>query len=148
MSLYHVLGLNCTVENDPNCDQIIKSAFFQKSHLFHPDKHPNNEEMKLNFQKIVTAYQTLKTASARQVYRLSLIDPSSDYQQLKSNFDHYLDDLSLQPTVPVALIKPTNVAVCALPFQLTLQEIIDQRQHDLENAVLKNDYAVKPINDF
>jgi len=60
--LYEILGLEKTAS-----DAEIKKAYRVRALQCHPDKNPS-EEAKLNFQKLVAAYNVLKNPESRKLY--------------------------------------------------------------------------------
>jgi len=49
-------------------DRDYKIAYLKKAKTCHPDLHPNNPEATGKFQRLSAAYESIKTASARQAY--------------------------------------------------------------------------------
>ena len=60
--LYEILGLERTAS-----DSEIKKAYRVRALQCHPDKNPS-EEAKLNFQKLVAAYNVLKDPESKKLY--------------------------------------------------------------------------------
>ncbi|KAI9144098.1 hypothetical protein BKA69DRAFT_1122736 [Paraphysoderma sedebokerense] len=64
-NLYKILGVSRNVEGDE-----LRRAYLMRSRQCHPDKHPNNPLATEAFQKLSTAYETLKSTSSRRQYDL------------------------------------------------------------------------------
>lgn len=60
---YAVLGVHRSASPDQ-----LRRAYLQRSRLCHPDKHPDNPQATLAFQKLSTAYATLRQPSSRHAY--------------------------------------------------------------------------------
>eukprot|EP00172_Hildenbrandia_rubra_P000257 Plantae.Rhodophyta-Hildenbrandia_rubra.ctg11136.p2 GENE.Plantae.Rhodophyta-Hildenbrandia_rubra.ctg11136~~Plantae.Rhodophyta-Hildenbrandia_rubra.ctg11136.p2 ORF type:complete len:460 (-),score=111.97 Plantae.Rhodophyta-Hildenbrandia_rubra.ctg11136:2089-3468(-) len=98
---YEVLG----VSEDANSTDIRK-AYYKKAQLFHPDKHPGDENASKKFQDISAAYQVLSDPVKRERYhRLgkesaladeALMDPKKLYNLMFGNekFAHLVGDLA------------------------------------------------------
>ncbi|KAI9179873.1 hypothetical protein H9P43_005205 [Blastocladiella emersonii ATCC 22665] len=65
-SLYAVLGVDKAASFDE-----IRRAYLLRSRMCHPDKHPGNPRATEAFQKISSAYSTLKQSSTRAAYDLA-----------------------------------------------------------------------------
>jgi DnaJ homolog subfamily B member 6 len=72
---YEILG----VGNDAASSD-IKKAYKKLAVRWHPDKNPDNqEEASSKFKMIAEAYETLRDATSRREYDLSLLSPHSDH---------------------------------------------------------------------
>lgn len=61
--LYETLGLNKTASSDE-----IKKAYRKLAAKFHPDRHPDNEEMVVKFKEVQVAYEILSDNGKKQFY--------------------------------------------------------------------------------
>jgi len=101
INLYAILGLAQDVCEKPNCAEIIKSAYLEKSRLSHPDKNRDNQEMAEVFLLIQGAYEILSDAKLRSNYnnKLNMEKQSTgSFFKLKQTAAEYADAKYIEPS--------------------------------------------------
>lgn len=92
INLYSILGLTEDVCEKPDCAELIKTAYLEKSRLTHPDKNKGNPEMADVFQMIQGAYEILSDPKMRANYNNKLNmdkQSSSSFFKLKQAAEDY-----------------------------------------------------------
>lgn len=112
-NLYQILGLKQSVCQDPDCDEKIRKAYYERAKISHPDKNKDRADAKQLFELLTCAYDVLKDPESREKYNQKLKAKSAkDHSGLKHGFDKYAK------TMPV----PTDALPPAKEFLLSTEE--------------------------
>lgn len=96
-NLYQILGIKQSVCKEPNCDELIKKAYYKRALVSHPDKNKDNEIAGELFELLTSAYEILKDPETRAAYNQKLKGTYKDHEGLKKRYDKYAKTLP-EPT--------------------------------------------------
>lgn len=142
INLYQILGLTQDVCDKPDCAELIKNAYLEKSRLTHPDKNKNNPEMAELFQLIQGAYEILSDPKDRSNYNNRLImekQSGSSFFKLKAGSEAYKEAMPY--------IKATDQQ--ELEFKQRMIEANTHRGHaSMEDKPIPKKEAKNLLKDF
>ena len=77
INLYKILGIDSSVCQEQNCDEIIATAYRKKAKMCHPDKYKNasdkkKQDMEDMFTLLTKSYKILSDTAKRQEYNIKL----------------------------------------------------------------------------
>lgn len=101
INLYGILGLTIDVCQKPNCNELIRDAYFRKAKLCHPDKCKGKPELQELFLLIKGAFEILSDEKQRQNYnnKLKLEKQSTNsFFKLKKTAKDYADNVYSEAT--------------------------------------------------
>lgn len=148
-NLYQILGLKQSVCKEPDCDELIRRAYYERARISHPDKNKGRPDAEQLFELLTSAYEILKDAETREAYNQKLKAKSArDHTGLKKGFEKYAKNMPLQTDAQIDFLLPTEETQTTSERLEQLKSIRAQQDAYVPKKIFEGEFKPEIFNAY